>query len=170
MVYTGGPEQPRDQIIRILGPKGAPIADGVRLAVLNAVGLVAAMVIFVLVSLVTRVINHFTTLPFVFSGFATAVVVVGIALFFWYRYATLHGQRARARGQVVRADVYGAIAGIPFATVAAFLGVTATISLFFGLITFSGDRSLSALRQIVFAVFFLALALANIIIARAASD
>jgi hypothetical protein len=115
-------------------------------------------------------VNHFFTLPFVFSGFATVAVIIGLALITWYRYATLHGRRARARGQTVRADVYGAIAGIPFAAVSAFLGVTGSISLLFGLVTFSGNRSLDALRQLGFAVFFLALALANIVIARAASD
>jgi ABC-type multidrug transport system fused ATPase/permease subunit len=168
--FTGGPERPLDRVTRLLSPRGATVSDGIRLAVINALGLILGLATISLVALVTRVVRRVFELPFMFSGFLTAVVLIAIAAWVWYRYALAYGRLARERGREVRADVFGAVAATPFAVVAAMLLFFGFFSLFFAMITFSGGRALDAVRQMGFALLFAGIALGNVIVARAASE
>ena len=64
----------------------------------------------------------------------------------------------------------GAIAALPFALVGLLLLSFGLVGLFFAMITFSLSRAGDGLQRILFAVIFIGLAVANIIIARAATD
>lgn len=144
--------------------------DGARLAALNVAGIVITAVLLAIVSLITRLIDNVVGVPFVLTGFVTVVGCVALGILVWFRFATAHGIALRQRRGNARPDVFGAIASIPFVLIAAFLAVTGLFELLLGVISLSLDRALDAVRQTGLAVFFLVLAAANIIIARAASD
>lgn len=74
------------------------------------------------------------------------------------------------RGKQTRPDVFGLIAALPFIAMALLLLASGVLSLFFAVITFSGDRSVDALFRILYGGLFTLAAAANMIIARAASD
>lgn len=164
--YSGGPHRSRDQITQLMAPRGGTVTDGIRLAVINGVGLVVAMLLIGLISLLMRVLG----LPHVLVSFVIGVIVVALAIFFWFRYAEAHGRAARALQRSVRPDVFGAVAAIPFAIVGLLLVSFGLFGLFFAMITFSLSRAGDGLQRLLFAVIFLGLAVANVIIARAASD
>jgi hypothetical protein len=168
--FTGGPEEPVDRLTRILRPRGGTVADGLRLACINGVGLIVGFAALAIVAVITRLLQRIIDLPFVFSGFLTALVLLVVAVWIWYRYARAHGEAARARGREVRADVFGAVAASPFAGLAAFLACVGFFSLLLAMVTLSGTRALDALRQLGFALLFLGIALGNIVVARAASE
>lgn len=166
----GGPESTRDLLQRWLAPGGSVAVDGIRLAAINTAGVVLTAVLLAIVSLLTRLIDNLIAIPFVLTGFVTVVACVSLGIVVWYRYSMAYGLAVRQRNGMVRPDVFGAIAGIPFVLIAAFLAITGLLELLLGIISLSLDRALDAARQTGLAVFFLVLALANIIIARAASD
>lgn len=169
MSYTGGPETFSRQVWGILAPRGGATADGARLAAINTAGIVGALVLLALASFVNRLINLIVGVPFVVTGFILVIVLTGLAGLIWYRYAGLHARVARQSSGRVRPDVFGGVAGLPFTAIAFFLIVTALLQLLFAIISFSGDRLIDALRQAGLALFFFALAAANIVVARAAS-
>jgi hypothetical protein len=164
--FPGGPQGTRDQITQLISPSGGTMTDGIRLAVINGVGLVLALLLIGMVSLITRLIG----LPHVVISFIVGSGIVAAAIFFWFRYAEAHGKRARALQRSVRPDVFGAIAALPFALVGLLLLSFGLVGLFFAMITFSLSRAGDGLQRILFAVIFIGLAVANIIIARAATD
>ncbi len=170
MRYTGGPPTTRDRINDWLAPRGGPVVDGIRLAAINTVGLVLALAIVGIVSLLTRLLDAILPLPFIFTGFVTIMLLVVAALWFWYRYAEAYARAVRVRARSVRPDVYGAIAALPFVLLALVLVSVGLFSLFLAVITFSLSRAIDAFQQIIFAALFVGLALANVIVARAASD
>ncbi len=170
MSYTGGPEPFSQQVWRLFAPRGGAIADGARLAALNMAGVIAALVLLALASLVNRAINLVIGLPFAVTAAILVVALVAAGGVLWYRYATLHARAARQTSGSPRPDVVGGVAGLPFTAIAFFLLVTALLRLLFAIISFSGDRLIDALRQGGLAVFFFALAAANIVIARVASS
>jgi hypothetical protein len=164
--YSGGPHRTRDQITQLMAPRGGTVTDGIRLAVINGVGLVLSMLFIGLISLLTRVVG----LPHVLISFVIGVVVVAGAVFFWFRYAEAHGRAARTLQRNVRPDVFGAVAAIPFAILGLLMVSFGLFGLFFAMISFSLSRAGDGLQRLLFAVIFLGLAVANVIIARAASD
>ena len=164
--FSGGPQGTRDQITQLIAPSGGTMTDGIRLAVINGIGLVLALLLIGMVSLITRLIG----LPHVVISFIVGAGIVAAAIFFWFRYAEAHGKRARALQRSVRPDVFGAIAALPFALVGLLLLSFGLVGLFFAMITFSVSRAGDGLQRILFAVIFIGLAVANIIIARAATD
>lgn len=164
--FSGGPQGTRDQITQLIAPGGGTMTDGIRLAVLNGIGLVIALLVIGMVSLVTRMIG----LPHVVISFIAGAGIVAAAIFFWFRYADAHGKAARARQRGVRPDVFGAIAALPFALVGLLLLSFGLVGLFFAMVTFSLSRAGDGLQRLLFAVIFFGLAVANIVIARAATD
>lgn len=170
MSFTGGPEPIWQQAWRALAPRGGPAADGARLATINTVGIVAALVLLALASLVNRLINLVVGLPFAVMAVILAVVLIGLGGVVWYRYATAHTRAARLVGSSSKPDIFGGVAGLPFTAIAFFLLVTALLQILFAIISFSGDRLIDALRQVGLSVLFFALAAANIAIARTAAS
>ncbi len=166
----GGPESVFDLLRRWLAPRGSVALDGVRLAAINTVGIVLTAVLLAIVSLLTRLVDGVIAIPFVLTGFVTVVACVTLGVFVWFRYATAHGNAVRQRRGTARPDVFGALASVPFVLIAAFLAVTGLLELLLGIVSFSLERALDAVRQTGLAVFFLVLAAATVVIARAASD
>jgi len=166
--YTGGPEPITQQVRRWLAPRGGATMDGARLAAINVAGIVAALVLLAIASLLNRAINLLLPLPFAVTGFLLIAVLVGLGGLIWYRYATLHGRAARQGGGSAKPDIFGAVAGLPFTAIALFLTATALLQMLFAVISFSSDRLIDALRQFGVALFFFALAAANIVVARIA--
>jgi len=164
--YSGGPQGSRDQITQLVAPRGGTLTDGLRLAALNGIGLILVSLAIGLVSVVMRALG----LPFVLVGFGVGVVCIALAVYVWFRYAEAHGRAARAKQRSVRPDVYGAVAAIPFALVGLLLVSSGLFGLFLAMVTFSLSRAGDGLQRLLFAVIFLGLAVANVIVARAASD
>jgi len=164
--FSGGPQDTRDQIIQLMAPRGGAMADGIRLAMINGVGLVVGVLGIGVISLFTRLIG----LPHVIISFLVGVALVTLAVFFWFRYATAHGKAARASQRGVRADVFGAVAAIPFAVVGLLTVAWGILGLLFGMLSFSLSRAGDGLERLLVAVILLGLAAANVIIARAATD
>jgi hypothetical protein len=98
------------------------------------------------------------------------LILLALGVFVWFRFATAHGRRARASGRSVRPDLFGGIAAIPFAVIAIILISSGLFGLFLSVLTFSASRAGDAIQRLAMALFFLLLAAANVIIARAASD
>jgi hypothetical protein len=164
--YSGGPQGSRGQVVQLVAPRGGTVTDGLRLAVMNGIGLVAASLFIGLIALVVRALDW----PVILIGFGVGVVFVAVAVFFWFRYAEAHGRAARAKQRSVRPDIYGAVAALPFAIVGLLLLSWGLFGLLFAMFTFSMSRAGDALQQLLFAVIFFGLAATNVIIARAASD
>ena len=142
------------------------MTDGIRLAVINGIGLVIALLAIGLISLVARLIG----LPHVLISFIIGAAVVAGAIYFWFRYAEAHGRAARARQRSVRPDVFGAVAALPFAILGLLMVSFGLFGLFIAMISFSLSRAGDGLQRLLFAVIFLGLAATNIIVARAATD
>lgn len=151
-------------------PSGSTVVDGLRLAIINTVILVVLLVVVSIGSLFLRLVSWVLPIPVLFPAFVTIVVCLILAVFVWHRYAEAHGRAALARGSQTRPDVFGALAAIPFIGMALLLISAGVLSLFFAIITFSGGRTLDALMRMFYGVIFAAAALANLIIARAASE
>ena len=164
--YSGGPQSTRDQLVQIAAPRGGTMTDGLRLAILNGLGLILAALVIGIVSVFLRLLD----LPHVLIGFIVGVAFVALGVFVWFRYAEAHGRAARARQRRVQPDIYGAIAGLPFARVGLALVSSGLFGLFLGMVTFSMSRATDGFERLLFALIFAGLAAANIIIARAASD
>lgn len=151
-------------------PRGATVADGVRLAIINTIFLVLLLIAVAVGSLFLRLVTWALPFPVIFPAFFVLVICLLFGLFFWYRYAQAHGSAALARGREVRPDVFGAIGAIPFIGIALLLISSGILAFFIAVITFSGGRTVDALARMLYGVIFTAAAAANIIIARAASD
>ncbi len=164
--FSGGPQGTRDQITQLMAPRGGTMGDGIRLSVINGIGLVVALLAIGVISLVARVLS----LPYVLISFIVGIAIVVAAIFFWFRYAEAHGRAARARQQSVRPDVYGAVAALPFAILGLLMVSFGLFGLFVAMISFSLSRAGDGLQRLLFAIIFLGLAAANIIVARAATD
>jgi hypothetical protein len=164
--YTGGPQGTRDLLSQLMSPRGGSMSDGIRLAVINGIGLITGLLLIGLAMLFARLIG----LPHLIIGFVVGVVLIVVAVFFWFRYAEAHGKAARATQRSVRPDVFGAVAAAPFAIVGLMTVAWGLLGLFFAMVTFSLSRAGDGLERLLFAVILLGLAAANIIIARAATD
>ncbi|HUG14924.1 MAG TPA: hypothetical protein VMM78_07865 [Thermomicrobiales bacterium] len=167
--FSGGPESARVTLARWLRPRGGPIVDGARLAVINTAGLIAAVLWVAVVTIVTRLIDRYVPVPIAFTGFIAALIAVMVGAVVWYRYGAAHGVAARAGGADPRPDVFGVIAAGPFIAVGVALLSFGLVGLFFAAITFSGSRFGDALRQLVFAALFLGVGAASVVVARASS-
>lgn len=168
--YSGGPPRARDQARAWLSPRGGTVADGIRLAGINVVGIVVAAIILTLGRLIDRLLRHLIDVPFVIFGFFLLLAIVAVALFGWHIYARAHVQAARERGRSPRPDIFGGIGAIPFGLVGLTLTGTGLLRLLFAMITFSSGRAGDALRTFGTGVLFFALAVAVIFVARAAVD
>jgi uncharacterized membrane protein len=166
----GGPVPIWDQVAAWLAPRGTTIGDGARLAAINAVGLVVSLIIVTIVSLLTRALDNLLPIAFVITGPLTIAALIAGGLVVWYRYAVAHGRESRALGRAVRADVFAAVAAVPFAILAVILTAGGIFGLFVSVLTISGSRAVDALRQLLFAVLFLGLVVALIGVTRAAND
>lgn len=164
--YSGGPPGTREEIARLISPRGGTMTDGIRLAAINGVGLIVAAMVIGFASIITRAVG----LPHVLISFGIGVAWIALAVYVWFRYAAAHGRAARARQRGVRPDVFGSVAAIPFAVVGLLLVSFGLFGLFVAMVTFSLSRAGDSLERLLFAVIFLGLAAANVIIARAASD
>ena len=168
--FTGGPASAPDRIKSLLTPHGGAVTDGARLAAINTIGIVVALVVVTLVSLLARVLDRLLPIPVLVVSFITLLVLIAFGIFVSYRYANEYGNAARARRHDVRPDLFGAVGAIPFAAIAVILLLFGLFGLFFAVITISGDRAIDALQRMGFGLVFLLLAGATIVTSRAASD
>ena len=115
--------------------------DGIRLAAINTVFLVALLVLTSVGSLILRVASWVLPIPVIFPAFIVVIAVVVFGLIVWQRSAAAHRDAVLARGGQTRPDVFGLIAALPFIGIALLLVSSGILSLFFAVITFSGGRS-----------------------------
>jgi hypothetical protein len=164
--FKGAPQARHKAVIEWLRPRGGTVTDGVRLAVINAVGLVAAALLF----FVLRLIGHFTSLPLVFSVFFVALALIAVGVWFWHRYAGAHGAAARQRGRTARTDLFAGIGALPFIFVAVLEIFNGVLRLLLALVTFSAHRALTAIETVGIGSVFFGLTIALILIAREAVE
>ena len=153
-----------------LRPTGSTVVDGLRLAGINTGFLIALLILVAIGSLILRIVSWVLPIPSVFPAFIVVIAALAVAVFFWHRYAEEHREQAMARGNQTKPDVFGTLAALPFIGIALLLISSGILSLFFAVITFSGDRSFDALIRMLYGVIFAAAAAANLIVARAAGD
>lgn len=151
-------------------PTGSTVVDGLRLAAINTVFLIALLIVASIGSLLLRVVNWVVPIPAIFPAFIVLIAFAVFGFVVWQRFATAHGEAAIRRGRQPRPDVFGAVGAIPFIGMALLLLSSGVLSLFFAVITFSGGRSVDALFRILYGGIFVLAAAANLIVARAASD
>ena len=159
-----------DGVIDWFRPTGSTVVDGLRLAAINTVFLVALLIVVSISSLLLRIANWVLPIPVIFPAFIVVVACLALGAFGWHRYAAAHGREAMARGKQTRPDVFGALAALPFIGLALLLISSGILSLFFAMITFSGGRTFDALVRMLYGLIFAGAAAANLIVARAASD
>lgn len=159
-----------DGVMAWLRPTGSTFMDGLRLALINTGFVVFLLIAVSISSLVLRLVSWALPIPVLVPALLIVVAFVIFGLIVWQRYAVAHGEAAMERGKQTRPDVFGLIAALPFIAMALLLLASGVLSLFFAVITFSGDRSVDALFRILYGGLFTLAAAANMIIARAASD
>lgn len=151
-------------------PTGSTVVDGLRLAAINTVFLIALLIVVSVGSLLLRLASWALPIPVIFPAFIVVIACLAFGAFGWHRYAAAHGRQAMARGKQTRPDIFGVLAALPFIAMALLLVSSGILSLFFAVITFSGGRTFDALTRMLYGVIFAAAAAANLIVARAASD
>jgi hypothetical protein len=164
-------ERPGDDgVVAWLRPTGSTFMDGLRLAAINTCFVVFLLIVVSIGSLILRLASWVLPIPVLVPAFLIVVAFVVFGLVVWQRYAAAHGEAAMVRGKQTRPDVFGLVAALPFIAMALLLLSSGVLSLFFAVITFSGERSIDALFRILYGGVFTLVAAANMIIARAASD
>lgn len=168
--FTGGPRSAPDRAREFLAPGGGTTTDGARLAGINFAGIILGFVLFALATAIARLLDRVLPVPVLLLALLTALALAGGLGWIIYRYAAAHGRAARAAGQSVRPDLFGAIASLPFVLIGGFQIVTAIIRLLLALITLSGGRAVDALQTLGLGLLFLAFAAGTIVLARKATD
>lgn len=155
-------------IRRLLAPTGSALADGLRLAAINAAFLIGALATAFVLAVIARIVRWLLPVPSVSPGLVVLLLSVVFALIVWYRYARQHGRMAQARGRIVQPDRFGVIAGAPFAVLALLLLMSGMFGLFISVIGLSFAGIGEALGRLVFGVLFGLLAVVSVVIARLA--
>jgi len=168
--YTGGPDSFPDQVWGLLRPRGGATADGLRLAVVNGVGIFVTLILLAIASLFNRLVNLVIHIPYTLVMIALIAVLAICGAYIWYRYSLLWVSATRAHGRALKPDMFGVVAGLPFIVIGLFLLATAVLQLLFAIISFSGGRLVDALQQTGVAAFFFVLAAGCVVVARYASN
>jgi hypothetical protein len=168
--FTGGPPSTLDRLRGIFAPRGGAVADGARLAAVNIIGLIVALILLAIVTVVARILDLILPVPVTLLSLAALAVLVAFAVYVAWRYAREYGRAARASGREIRADLFGAIGALPYAAISLMLFVFGLFGFLLSIITVSGDRALDSLQRLGFGLLFLLLAAAIIVVSRSASD
>ncbi len=154
---------------RSLAPTGGAIADGTRLATINALFIVGALAATFIFALVAWLIRFILPLPHINPGLMVLGLSIVFALVFWYRYAKAYGQLAQASGNSISPNRFGLIAGAPFGVLALFLLASGVFGLAISAVGLDLGRANEAAGRIIFAMLFGALAFGSVLIARIAT-
>ncbi|MEZ4568994.1 MAG: hypothetical protein R2849_01405 [Thermomicrobiales bacterium] len=151
---------------RWLRPTGGAVVDGARLAVVNGIVLLAALILSFVLVLLIRLIRIVIPVPAASPGVIVLVLSVVFGLVVWYRYARSHRRLAQAAGKRVNPDRFGIIAGLPFALLALMLLGSGLFGLAISTIGLNVGGMGAALGRIVFSILFGLMAVASVAIAR----
>jgi len=154
-----------------LQPRGGPLADGLRLAILNSGFLLAALLVLGMLALASRAIGWLFPFPTLFPALFMLGATALVAVFVWFRFGRAYRDAARQRGLGTQADIFGAIAAAPFVAFGLVLLASGLLGVFAAAITLSPGRAWDAFTRIGYGILFGVIALASVVVARvAASD
>lgn len=152
-----------------LQPRGGPLADGMRLALINGVCLLLALVVLGLLALASRLAGWLFPAPSVFPAIFLIVLSVVLASLVWFRFGRAYRNAARARNLATQADVFGAIAAAPFIVFGLFLVASGLLGVFAAAITLSPGDVWNAFTRIGYGLLFGVIAIASVVVARVAA-
>lgn len=149
-----------------LSPTGGAVVDGARLAVVNGLFLLAALIFSFVLVLLVKLIRLVVSVPEASPGVIVLVLSILFGLIVWYRYAKAHRKLAQAAGRDLNPDRFGIIAGVPFALLAVMLLGSGLFGLAISTIGFNVGGMGAALGRIVFSALFALMAFASVLVAR----
>lgn len=154
-----------------LQPRGGPLGDGLRLAIVNSFFLLSALLVLGLLALASRVADWLFPAPTVFPALFMLIATALVASLVWFRFGRAYRNAARQRGLGTQADVFGAIAAAPFVAFGLVLVASGLLGVFAAAITLSPGRAWDAFTRIGYGILFGVIALASVVVARiSASD
>jgi hypothetical protein len=168
--YTGAPVSITGRVRAWLTPSGAPVMDGLRLATINVVVLLAALILLGLMTIIDRTAGWLLPLPLLLSGFFIVMLMAAVGLWIAWRYSEAHGEASRAGSKQIKPDVFGVVAALPFIVLALMLLGSGMLGIFSALVTLSGSRFSEAIGQVGYGALFAALSAGIVFVARVATD
>lgn len=151
-----------ESLMRLLSPSGSEIADGIRLAVLNTITIVAALIIAGAGALIIAVLRWVFPLPAPPGGLMVIIIIALVGLVLWTRFGRYHRLAGGALRSGRQAYRMGAIGATPFVVLALMLAGSALIGILFALISLDLDRATSGFMRLVYAALLVGLAALNI--------
>jgi hypothetical protein len=168
-LFRQGPA-PMRGVLGWLQPRGGPLADGLRLALINAVCLVLVLLGLGFLALVSRVAGWLYPFPRIFPAIVLIAVSAVLASVVWYRFGRAYQRAARMRNLGAQADVFGAVAAVPFIVFGLVLVASGLLGIFAAAITLSPGAVWSAFTRIGYGLLFGVIAIASVVVARIAVD
>jgi hypothetical protein len=167
-LFRHGPAPIRG-VLGWLQPRGGPLADGLRLALVNGVCLVLVLLGLGFLALVSRVAGWLYPFPRLFPALVLVGVTAVLAAVVWYRFGRAYRNAARMRNLGTQADVFGAVAAVPFIVFGLVLVASGLLGVFAAAITLSPGAIWSAFTRIGYGLLFGVIAIASVVVARIAA-
>jgi hypothetical protein len=168
--FDGAPVSLIERVRRWLTPVGGRVADGLRLATINVVLLVGGLAAIGFVAFLNHAAGWIIPGSLLFSGFFLVLLLAAGCLAVSWRYAAAHERAARRISRDPDADIFGAVAALPFIVMAVALVGSGLLGTFFSIVTLDSGRFVDAIGRIGYGGLFTALSLGIIIVARIATD
>ena len=145
------------------------MVDGVRLAVANGLFLVSALVLAVIVTLLSRIVDLFVSVPTPNPGLLVLALSILFGIVVWYRYGVAHRNLAQATGRSTHPDRFGVIASAPFTLLAILLFASGIFGVLISTAGLSFGGASAAGMRLIYSLLFGMLAIASVLVARVAT-
>lgn len=160
---------PMRGVLGWLQPRGGPLADGLRLALINSVCLLLALLALGILALASRVAGWLFPVPRLFPAIFLIGGCILLGAVVWYRFGRAYRNAARMRNLGTQADVYGAVAAAPFIVFGLVLVASGLLGVFAAAITLSPGGVWNAFTRIGYGLLFGVIAIASVVVARLAA-
>lgn len=151
-------------ILRLLSPSGRAYLDGVRLAVLNTITLLGALIIAGAGAILLAILRWVFPIPGPPGGLVVIVIITLVGLVLWTRFGRYHRLAGGYHNQP--SDLYrmGLIAASPFIVLAIMLAGSALVGILLALISLDPGRAVSGAVRLVYAGLLIGLAALNVLL------
>lgn len=151
-----------ETVLRLLAPSGGAYADGLRLAILNTITLIGALIVAGAGALVIAILRWAFPIPAPPGGVAVIVIIALVGLVLWTRFGRYH--RLAGTYQEGSRDAFrmGLIGASPFVILAIMLAGSALVGLLLALVSLDPGRAVSGAIRLVYAMLLVGLAALNV--------
>lgn len=151
---------------RWMMPAGGGFTDGIRLAILNGVLILAALIAGAILGLLVNLLELAIPVPDLVSGWIVALAGLAAGVLLWHRFGAEHERHSLMRTQASEPNLVGVIGAIPFIIVGGMIVIGALVQIFVSSITFNGSGVGSGLLRLLLAAAFLGVAAAVVFVVR----